>query len=310
LEEGRAELRMLTTVEAFLTTARREGLDMVPNESSKLDASGADFRVLQARALDGRPWILRSPRRPDVFERAQMEASALALVRPRVPVEIPEWRVFTRELIAYPRLSGEPAALIDLEAGGYVWRFDATQPPEAFLDTLAAGLAALHRIPVDAAVGAGLRVETPPECRQSHARRMETAREVLHIPDPLWRRWQRWLDDAASWPEGSAVIHGDLHPAHILVDQNHRVSGLLDWTETHVGDPAGDFALLYATLGENALDFLLERYEIAQGTRWPRMRDHIVETWRAYPAMLADFGVKSGEEGPLRLAQSLVDSQP
>jgi macrolide phosphotransferase len=76
-------------------------------------------------------------------------------------------------------------------------------------------------------------------------------------------------------------VHGDLHPAHVLVDSGNRVAGLLDWTEAHIGDAATDFALLFATLGHRLLAALLKRYQKAGGRLWPRMHDHIAEIWSA-----------------------------
>jgi macrolide phosphotransferase len=70
-----------------------------------------------------------------------------------------------------------------------------------------------------------------------------------------------------------------------------------------------DFALHYATLGKRALEQLVSRYELAGGSVWNRMQEHVVETWAAYPSLLAEFAEMSGEEAPLQLAQSLLDAQ-
>lgn len=101
------------------------------------------------------------------------------------------------------------------------------------------------------------------------------------------------------------LVHGDLHPPHVLVDGGHRVTGLLDWTEARVSDPSTDFALLFATLGGEAGAGLLQRYRDAGARTWPGMLDHIAETWCAYPAVLVEFARASGEQGPRELAQAL-----
>lgn len=299
---------MNASLNEILAAAREQGLHLDP-ERVELDTSGADFVVAHTADEQGTRWVLRAPRRPDVLERAASERRALELVRPRLPVAVPEWRLFSERLIAYPRLSGDPAAGVDLDAGGYVWRFDEKAPPPAFLTTLAEALAALHAVEPGKARAAGLPVRTPAEVRAAFATRMERARALLSVPDVVWRRWQAWLaDDDGLWPEHSVVIHGDLHPPHILVDDAHRVVGLLDWTEAQVGDPATDFALLYATLGPDALDVLLEHYRAAGGRVWPRMAEHVVATWMAFPTVLAEFAQLSGEDGPRQLAQALVDA--
>jgi macrolide phosphotransferase len=291
----------------LLAIAREHGLRLTP-ERQELDETGADFIVMHAVDEQGVPWVVRAPRRADVLARAATERRALELVRARLPVAVPEWRVFTPQLIAYPRLHGNPAAVVDMTAGGYVWRFDETAPPTAFLDALGDGLAALHRVEHADATAAGLPVRSPAAVRAMFADRMDRSRAVLDVPEIVWRRWQRWITDDTYWPEHSVLVHGDLHPAHVLIDDEHRVTGLLDWTEAHVGDPATDFALLFATLGDHPTATLLARYRTSGGLAWARMHDHIVETWSAYPVIIADFAMSSGEEAPRQLGQALVDA--
>jgi hypothetical protein len=38
------------------------------------------------------------------------------------------------------------------------------------------------------------------------------------------------------------------------------------------------------------------------------MEEHVVESWAAYPAVIAEFALRSGEEGPRQLGQALVDA--
>ena len=294
-------------IEDLLRTAAEAGLSLDPATAS-LDESGADFLVARGVDREGTSWIVRAPRRPDVRARAAGERRALDLVRGHLPVAVPDWRVATGEIIAYPRLAGEPAAVVDPAAGGYVWRFEPADPPGAFTRSLAAALAALHRIDPSEAGAAGMRTRSPDEIRRERAEEMERAREILEIPAALWQRWHRWLDDDGFWPRSTVPVHGDLHPPHILVDEAHRVVGLLDWTEAHVGDPAMDFTLQFGAMGSVALDALLREYGRAGGATYARMREHIMESWLAYAATVASFARVTGEESHRQLAQYLVDA--
>jgi macrolide phosphotransferase len=295
---------MSATADTLLDAARHHGLRLTPEV--RLDTSGADFIVAHAVDEHGTPWVLRSPRRADVLARAENEHRALGLVKAHLPVAVPDWQIFSPELIAYPRLSGEPAAVIDPEAGGYVWRFDATAPPTVFLSTLAQALAALHTVPTSAARATGLPVDDSTQLREKWARRMAGARDMIEIPEALWMRWRTWLEDERVWPTDMVLIHGDVHPPHILIDERHQVVGVLDWTEAQVSDPANDFTLLFATLGSDALAVMLDVYRNAGGPAWPAMHHHIQESWSAYPAMLTEFARTSGESGPRELAQVLA----
>ncbi|MDI5788916.1 hypothetical protein PO124_12395 [Bacillus licheniformis] len=50
---------------------------------------------------------------------------------------MPDWRIHTPELIAYPELPGVPAAVIDMDIKNYVWNMEHEPPAEAFTRSLA-----------------------------------------------------------------------------------------------------------------------------------------------------------------------------
>lgn len=43
-----------------------------------------------------------------------------------------------------------------------------------------------------------------------------------------------------------ALVHGDLHTRNMLVDSEGKVSGIIDWGDTHIGNPAIDLSIVYA----------------------------------------------------------------
>jgi len=145
----------------IVALAGKHGLTLAP-ESVQLEESGADFLAAFADDTAGMPWVLRLPRRADVLPRAASEGRALALIRPRLPVAVPEWRIDSPELIAYPRLAGTPAVV---EGEAYVWPVQNPPPHATFIESLAAALAALHGTSHEAAAAANLRVLTPAAAR-------------------------------------------------------------------------------------------------------------------------------------------------
>lgn len=289
-------------VERILELARRNGLNISPS-SVEMNESGLDFLAVFGCTDNGEDWVIREPRRPDVVASAVYERNALKLIQKRLPVTVPDWRIFTPELIAYPRLPGTPAATINSEANNYDWVIDPHSPPEAFIETLAEAMAALHGIDHETASEAGLRVKQPREVRRALADRMDEIKRIFGVSEVLWDRWQAWLADDGYWPTHSSLIHGDLHPGHIVIDSDGRVTGLLDWTEAEVADPASDFTIYYAAFGEPGLEKLLEHYEKAGGRVWPRIREHIAELLAAYPVLIATFAMKSGLEEYLAMAR-------
>ena len=66
-----------------------------------MNESGMDFLVgFAEEAGTGARWILRKPRRPDVLDRADNEARVLKLIQSHLSVDVPDWRIYTPELIA------------------------------------------------------------------------------------------------------------------------------------------------------------------------------------------------------------------
>ncbi len=295
----------LDSAGALIEAARREGLRLVTSQSD-FDATGLDFLVVHARDEEGVPWIVRTPRRAAVVASARVEARVLALVRAHLPVAVPDWRVHTDQVIAYPRLDGVPAITVD-PAAGVVWNcLDPTAPSAAFLDSFAAALAALQQIDAQAIAAAGVPTKTIEDKRKLHARAMDETRALLAPPEQLWARWQRWLADDAVWPRHLALVHGDLHPGHFLLAEDGRLTGILDWTEAHLGDPSTDFALFFGAFGKDALDALITRFAAAGGQTWPGLAAHAAEHWTAFPALAAKWAIDTDNLGVIEHARALV----
>lgn len=293
------------TIRELLDLAENNGLNLI-SDPIELNESGLDFLVAFAKDKQDETWVLRKPRRQDVWERAENEQRVLNVVRKHLPVEVPDWRIFTPDLIAYPLLGGHPIATVDPAGSGYVWRFPQDSLTDEFFDSLAGTLAALHNIEHSEAIQGGVRCKTPEEARDAFAANIEEVQQSFTIPEKLYDRWNEWLATDTYWPEHTVLHHGDLHPPHIIVDDSQRVTGLIDWTEAEIADPGKDFVILYALFGQEGLRDLLRRYEKAGGKTWPRMHEHIAEQWAAYPALVAKFALTTGKEADMEMARGMM----
>lgn len=275
-------------------------------DDCEINESGMDFLVVFTKDENGQEWVLRKPRRSDVWDRAKNEQKVLKIVGRHLPIAVPDWRIFTPNLIAYPLLSGDPIATVDPAGGGYVWRFPQNLLSHEFFSSLTDTLAALHNIEHDEAIQEGIRYKSPRESRNAFADNIEEVKQNFSIPAKLYDRWMAWLSTDTYWPEHSVFNHGDLHPPHIIVNDKQRVTGLIDWTEAEISDPGKDFVILYALFGEQGLRDLLERYEKAGGQIWPRMHEHIAEQWAAYPALVGKFAPITGKEADMEMARGMI----
>lgn len=63
-------------------------------------------------------------------------------------------------------------------------------------------------------------------------------------------------------PRAAAFCHNDLGAEHMLVDvEANAVTGIIDWTDAAIADPARDLALIYRDLGPEVFEPTLARYE-------------------------------------------------
>lgn len=284
---------MTLTNEQVIERAKQHGL-VVKEDSLLNNESGLDFQVVFATDLQGERWVLRIPRREDVLARTRQEKNILGLVSSWLPVQVPQWTIFSQELIAYKLLKGVPAGTIDQEAKAYVWEIDAQNVPDVYHQSLGGAMAALHCINQVDDKKAGFALKTPETLITSMQARMDKIKATYGVGEKLWTRWQKWLANESLWPQKTALIHGDLYPGHILIDASARVTGFIDWTEAHIDDPANDFVVHLNAFGEAALKDLINEYHKAGGYVWPTMFEHIVELAAAYPVAIAEFAMVSG----------------
>ena len=289
--------------ESIDTLARRHGLaitgDITTNEM------GLDFSVAFALATfegEERSWVLRIPRRPDAMARATYERRALDFLKPRLPVAIPDWRVFADDLIAYPLLPGQPALTFDATYA-VTWHMDQGSP--SYVEHLGRLIAALHAISPADARAAGL--DEVIDLRADFAGKLDRVRRELGIGAALDRRLSTWFDDT-SWPDFVTVTHGDLYAGHVLVEPDGRPTAVIDWTEARLGDPSIDFTGHATVFGPESLERLIAAYENAGGRTWPRMTAHITERAAAAPVLYGLFALLTQSPDHIAAAKAQLNA--
>ncbi len=200
-------------------------LDKIVSDRVPID-TGWDSR---AWVVEG-TWIEREPRRPEVADRLKAETQLLPWLAPLLPVPLPlphivatdPLRVRHRLITGDPITQAEDGALGDLG------------------DEIGAALLALHHAPVVEAVARGV-----PDGSMSRRALQDVLdrcrRDVLPLLAFAEREAGHALLDELGAAPFVALVHGDLGPEHMLV-RDDSVSGIIDWTDAHVGDPALDLA--------------------------------------------------------------------
>ncbi|QIW21391.1 macrolide 2'-phosphotransferase MphL [Bacillus thuringiensis] len=273
--------------------ANKEGLTIL-EDSIEINESGVDFQVAHVKEQNGDKWILRIPRRPESMRHALREKHALEIIKKHAEFQVPNWSIFSEELIAYKQLNGVPAATIDIEHQRYVWNFNEKNAPNEYNISLGKVLANVHSLPQQNFNNIGVEILTANELRTSMKQRMNRVKEQYHINQNLWDRWQAWLAEESFWPSHVGVKHGDIHPGHILIDKKNNVTGLIDWTEVGIADISIDFTSHYLLFGKDGLIKLINSYDNAGGKTWSRMDEHIIELLTTSSITVAEYAQVSG----------------
>ena len=129
-------------------------------------------------------------------------------------------------------------------------------------------LRALHDAPEPVWAGTGL-------CDDSDRLPMltEMRKQVIPLlPVDLQQAGLDLLERCALASQRRVLRHGDLGPEHLLTTDG-RVSGVIDWTDVALGDPALDLAWLVHRTPAVFADALLSTYgatreELARGSDW------------------------------------------
>ena len=170
------------------------------------------------------------------------EVTLLPQIRSYLPVDVPNPRIvsgpserFKGGIISYPCLPGRPINRSDATAPGW----------EQLASDMAGFLVALHQIPVSTLTDLESRPSLTSRLEFTEARKSTTPVMKTHLTtrefDELDRWWERLLSDHWMQEFRVSVIHQDFWYENLLIDpDSHRLTGVLDWEHSRIGDPAID----------------------------------------------------------------------
>lgn len=230
-------------------------------------------------------WLVREPLRAEVQPRLIAETRLLPWLEPQLPVPVPIPEVAHEEplRVRHRLIPGNPAQHLTTEQGAVLGGF----------------FRVLHSVDARAAAAKGVPAEGV--AWEEHLQHLDRFRRdvVPRMPKQYRRIGEALLARLAQPPDMPALVHGDVGPAHILL-RNGTVSGVIDWSDAHIGDPAIDLAwLLY---GSSAGDSVATEYG-AKTALLQRAHDwHLLGPWHevTYGLDIGGSGfVESGMAGVL-----------
>ncbi len=293
----------MSGTEEVLARAAGRGLRLDPDSVRHNDA-GLDFHVVYARDVHGRDWVLRVPRRSDVVELMAREEAILAFASRHLTVAVPDWQVHAEDLIAYPLLPGRPGLTIEGEE--VRWHLDPAS--ERYATELGRLLAALHAAPLAEAEELGVEIRSPEQVRAGWQRDVDRVAAEFEVHPELERRLREWLDDDGLWATETVFTHGELYPAHVLIDDDHVITGVLDWTTARGDDPARDFMYQHAFAPPEAFATTLRAYTEAGGRDLPRLADRCAALMAAGPVGYGLYALATGRDEHRAAAQAQLSA--
>ena len=264
------------------------GLAIAPVESAGWD--NAIFRL-------GSDLTVRLPRRRVSAEHVRNQHQWLPVLAPQLPLAVP-----------VPLGHGVPGE-------GYPWHWTVCQwlPGELAAlarvadmgqaaTNLARFVAALQAI--DSASGSVHEFRGVSLAAHDHNARASASvlQDSLDVR-PLLKVWEAALA-APAWTGQPPWIHGDLHPANLLV-KDRELAAVIDFGLLGVGDPACDLMVAWTYLSAESRDVFRSRLAVDDAT-WSRGRGWAVQFGLRAAAYSADNPVLS-DIGRYALAEVLAD---
>lgn len=220
---------------------------------------GDDFLALGM----GGKWVIRYPKHPAAALGLRREACVLPQLAAHLPMRIP----VTRVVPAGPRASDVVGIQRRVPGHGLSrerWAALPSRSRRRQARLVGQFLRALHLRDPGIATGCGLSSRNVPTRVEGLRRRLASA-EGERLPEGLREGARRVLEAAGVSTAFASVLmrllHGDLSPDHVLAtDPGARLSGVIDWGDLRMGDPAFDFVYVLEDWGPDFLRHSLDAY--------------------------------------------------
>lgn len=242
-------------------------------------------------------YVFRFPRRQIAVPLIELEAKVLPIIGPRLPVAVPipehsgvavqrpSSDEYPWPFSGYRMLSGQTACSFDLSP----------QQRTALAEPIAHFLRRLHNIPVDEMRALGVREDELGKL--SLSKRLPQIRDYLAKLDDDAIPKERildFVDELETLQPGDDTLcltHGDFYVRHLLLDEQQRLCGVIDWGDLSLNNPAADLSIAYSFLPPAARDVFFKTYGHVSAATDALARMRAI----TYGCILSDYAKQIGE---------------
>ncbi|CAH0241685.1 Bifunctional AAC/APH [Peribacillus sp. Bi96] len=217
---------------------------------------GFDNTVIQ---INGE-FVFRFPRRPIAVTLIQVENQLLPSIAGTLPLDIPEPIFFGKPSTIYPYpFTGYKIVKGHLPVEGSVAnKIESAKRFAHFLKVL-------HSFPVEKARNLGVQPDGLRRLDVSFRQKslMENVSTLLKLGynDQAYavKDFVERLGDV-DVQHPITLVHGDIHIRNVLLNDEGILTGIIDWGDVHIGNPAIDFSFLYSYFPKEARQSFFEIY--------------------------------------------------
>ena len=218
--------------------------------------------------------IFRFPRRKDVEKSVKREVALLRLLKGALPYPIPTpeyvWHgdsTVPTHFFGYPKLQGAPLTNAVMDSS-----------PASVASQVSGLINAIQSFPLADTVKSLFSGHSAQKWKDEYASLLsQVKRRVVGLLDPRTREktltlFDDFLDDEGNFSFHPVLVHRDLNTNILFDKERTEISGVIDWGDASIGDPAFDFCGFLHSQGRGFVELILKDYRgFVDESFWCRM---------------------------------------
>jgi aminoglycoside 2''-phosphotransferase len=284
---------MTNTLEKQITAIK----NIFPADISNVTThnNGDDFFVVEIN----HEWMFRFPRQEIASKALQVEKAFLAKFKAISPLPVPDHQYIENDFVGYPKIQG---ALLTVE----LFQDISKQSRERIARQIGQFLSAVHNFPVDEAK----RIGVTEGWDGWYIKIIRNFRDTIAptLPPSAQKPTMTCIEQMLAEPFESTVIHGDFAlEDHVFFDEKRQeLSGVIDFADVTLNDPAHDFQNIVEYGGEEFFKTVMSHY---RGKDDPTLLKRTKLRIEARPLFEASYSLLFGFEARFKERMEYIEAK-
>ena len=222
--------------------------------------------------LVNKEFVFRLPRREEAVPLMDMEMQILPVLAPQISIQVPYPEFLGKACSNFPwPFSGYRLIQGELACSANLSR----EERRSWTAPLASFLKKLHRIqlPSSFSLPRDQFNKSVPLVQIDEAR-VNFKKLYKDGILPETSNWEQLLQEVfeSSASREKVLCHGDLYCRHLLLDSDRKLTGVIDWGDMHLGDPACDLSVVFTFLPPECWEEFRSEYGLIHAETWSLAR--------------------------------------